>query len=161
MSEASSVQPTLDRQGVHDVMHRYALAIDTKDWSLLTSVFADEVTADFRSFGAKEVWTGPAPGWVDQVSATISGMDATQHLMANHLYTIEGERARGTTYSQALHQCRNEWGGDLYTIGGHYDVEMKWSAGAGWRITFYRLNCTWHTGDRHVLKAAARRVRAR
>ncbi|MDA3040490.1 MAG: nuclear transport factor 2 family protein [Actinomycetota bacterium] len=140
---------------VHNVMHRYALAIDTKDWDALGDVFADEVVADFRSFGAKEVYRGAGSGWVKQVSATISGMDATQHLMGNHLYRISDDRAVGTTYIQARHVCRNDWGGDVYTVGGHYDVQMA-RVGGEWRISEYVINCTWHEGDRHVLKAANR-----
>ena len=142
---------------MHDVMHQYALGIDTKDWALLRRVFCDEVTADFRSFGAKSVWSGAADDWVTQVRSTIAGMDATQHVMSNHLYTIDGPAARGTTYIQAVHLCRNEWGGDRYTIGGHYEGEMA-QRPAGWGICRYTLVCTWHEGDRHVLRAAARRV---
>ncbi|MFT7598764.1 MAG: hypothetical protein ACI8TP_001688 [Acidimicrobiales bacterium] len=144
---------------VHNVMHRYALAIDTKDWDALAGVFADEVVADFTSFGAGEVYRGGRSGWVAQVSATISGMDATQHLMGNHLYEIGDDRAAGTTYIQARHVCRNDWGGDVYTVGGHYDVQMV-QVGGDWKISEYAINCSWHEGDRHVLKAATRRSRS-
>ena len=147
------------RWEVHDVMHRYALAIDSKDWTMLRTVFATELTADFRTFGLKSIWSGPADGWVDQVRKTIDGMDATQHLMANHLYQLDGPHARGTSYIQARHVCRNDWGGDTYTVGGHYEVEMV-RTDERWVIASYALICTWHEGDRHVLKAAGRRSAA-
>ena len=86
-------------------------------------------------------------------------MDAVQHLMGNHLYTIEADQARGTTSIRALHACKNDWGGDTYTVGGHYTVEMV-RGPEGWRITHYALQVTWHDGDRHVLRAAARKARA-
>ena len=148
-----------DRQAVHDVMHRYALAIDTKDWVGLAAVLDDRIRADFRSFGVRQVFEGAGADWADQIRTSIAGMDATQHLMANHLYSIAGDRATGTSYIQALHLCRNDWGGDRYTIGGHYDVEMA-RRGDGWRIAFYRLNVAWHQGDRHVLRAAIRKTRS-
>lgn len=148
-------ESTSDVIEVHNVMHRYAMAIDTKNWEALAAVFADEVTADFRSFGARDVYTGDGAGWVAQVGGTISGMDATQHLMGNHLYELDGSEASGTTYIQARHVCRNDWGGDVYTVGGFYEVEMV-ESGDGWKIRKYTINCTWHEGDRHVLKAAAR-----
>ena len=72
---------------VHNVMHRYALAIDTKDWNALGDVFADEVVADFRSFGAKEVYRGAGSGWVKQVSETISGMDARSRFSFTFTFT--------------------------------------------------------------------------
>ncbi len=147
-----------DRLAVHDVMHRYALAIDTKDWDLLKTVFAASITADFRSFGNKTVFEGPASDWIEIVRSTIQGMDATQHVMSNHLYDVDGPRAHGTSYIQAIHVCKNDWGGDTYTIGGHYTVSMHRGA-EGWRIATYRLNITWHDGDRHVLRAATRRAK--
>lgn len=148
-----------ERFAVHDVMHRYALAIDTQDWALLETVFADRVTADFRSFGSKQVFEGPAAAWIENVRATIQGMDATQHMMGNHLYTIDADRAHGTTYIRALHVCKNDWGGDTYTVGGHYSVEMVRSS-AGWKVENYTLHVTWCDGDRHVLRAATRKARA-
>ena len=149
--------PSDPRTAVHDVMHRYALAVDTKHWHQLVSVFTPTITADFRSFGAREVWDGPASGWVHQVKTTIAGMDATQHTMSNHLYDIKGDLATGTSYIQARHVCNNEWGGNTYIIGGHYEVSMSRVEGA-WLISAYTLVCTWHEGNRQVLKAATRRA---
>jgi hypothetical protein len=148
-----------DRLAVHDVMHRYALAIDTKHWALLESVFANRMTADFRSFGSKDVFEGTATGWIENIRSTLQGMDATQHMMGNHLYAIHGDHAQGTTSIRALHVCKNDWGGDTYTVGGHYSVEMV-RGPEGWRIETYTLHVTWHDGDRHVLRAAARKARA-
>ncbi|MEM7250949.1 MAG: nuclear transport factor 2 family protein [Pseudomonadota bacterium] len=148
-----------ERFAVHDVMHRYALAIDTKDWSLLESVFAPTIEADFRTFGAKDVFRGDAAAWVNTVRSTIDGMDATQHAMSNHLYNISRDIADGTTYIRALHVCRSGRGGERYTIGGHYEVSMEKSAEA-WRITRYRLVVTHDEGDRHVLREAQRRHHA-
>ena len=148
---------TAERLAVHDVMHRYALAIDTKNWTLLETVFTARVTADFRSFGNREVFEGPAAEWVNTIRATIQGMDATQHTMTNHLYDISGDHAQGTTYICALHACKNAWGDDTYTVGGHYAVEMVRGAD-GWRIKAYALHVTWHSGNRHVLRAATRKA---
>jgi hypothetical protein len=148
---------TATRLAVHDVMHQYALAIDTKNWALFESVFCDEVSVDFSSFVAKGVWTGPRLDWVAQVRSTIQGMDATQHVMTNHLYEIVDDAAHGTTYIQARHVCRNDWGGDTYTIGGHYEVDMR-LIDSVWKISRYTLQCTWHEGNRQVLKAASRRT---
>ena len=148
----------MDMNSVQQVMHRYALAIDTKDWGALTDLFTENMSADFRTFGAKSVYEGSREGWVEQVRSTIAGMDATQHVMTNHLYEVDGAKATGTTYIQARHVCRNHWGGDVYTIGGHYAVDMVLS-GDQWRIGAYTLHCTWYEGDRHVLKAAVRKAK--
>ena len=146
-----------DRIAIHDVMHRYALAIDTKNWDLLLGVFANNITADFRSFGAPEVHQGTADAWIESVRGTIDGMDATQHLMANHLYDVVDDLAVGTSYIRAIHICRNDFGGDTYTIGGHYEVKMR-RMHERWCIVDYKLLVTHHEGDRHVLRTARRRL---
>ena len=149
----------LARQAVNDVMNRYAIAIDNKDWDGLEAIFTDSITADFTSFGTPNVWHGPAAGWVAQVRATIDGMDATQHAMSNHLYKVRGSSAIGTSYIQARHVCNAARGDNTYTIGGHYEVTMT-SLGGHWRIQQYALVCTWHEGNRSVLGDATKRASA-
>ncbi len=148
-----------DRLAIAEVMYRYALAIDTKDWPALEMVFADRIRADFREFGVREEYQGSSAGWIANIRAGIAGMDATQHMMGNHLYDISGEQATGTTYLRAIHICKNDWGGDSYTIGGHYEVALARGDG-GWRINSYKLRVTWSHGNRHVLRAAMRRARS-
>src|SRR3546814_15444785 len=87
--ERDAARLVLDRMETADVAHRYATAIDTKDWALLGAVFADEVEADFRSFGSREVYRGGAPGWVDAIREPIAGMDATPCLLANHGHAFD------------------------------------------------------------------------
>jgi hypothetical protein len=147
-----------DRAAIADIMYTYAKAIDSKDFALLQDVFAADLRADFRSFGVKDIYDGPVAGWIGSIRAGIAGMDATQHMLSNHLYEITeaGDRATGTTYLRAIHVCHNDWGDDHYTIGGHYDVDLA-RGPAGWRITSYKLTVTWNQGNRQVLRAAVRR----
>ena len=147
-----------DRVAIADVMYTYALAVDTKDWHALETVFAEQIRADFRTFGVKDIYDGSAAGWIANIRASIAGMDATQHMMSNHLYEVSGDQAKGTTYLRAIHICRNDWGEDFYTVGGHYEVELS-RLNLGWRITSYGLRVTWSQGNRHVLRAAMRRAK--
>jgi hypothetical protein len=157
--ERNAAQRVLDRMETADVAHRYATAIDRKDWALLRTVFDDEVEADFRSFGAREVYRGPADGWVAAVRDTVAGLDATQHLMANHVQAFAGpDRCALTCYLRAEHVLLNDRGDDLYTIGGYYDWTLV-RAADGWRAVAYALTVTWARGNRGVLALARRRVK--
>lgn len=145
----------LDRVELEEVMNRYAAAIDLRDWASLRTVFVDgEIEADFTSMGVKEPFRGPAERWIEAVRQTISGFDATQHLLANHSARVEGDRAVDTRYMQARHQL----GGAHYTIGGHYTGHLVRTA-AGWRIERYTLTVTFADGDRTLMGAAYRRHR--
>ena len=157
MTDDRTPQAIADQLAIREVLHRYASALDTKDWSDLAHVFTDEIRADFRTFGVRRAFKGRADDWIAMLQGSLGGMDATQHLMGNHRYQVQRNgRARGTTYLQATHICANALGGDLYTVGGRYDVALRKIEGA-WRIASYTLIVTWRSGDRHVLRAAARR----
>ena len=77
----------IDRMELNEVMNRYAASIDLRDWPRLRTVFVDsEIEADFTSMGVKQVFRGPADGWVELVRQTIVGFDATQHFFANFFF---------------------------------------------------------------------------
>jgi hypothetical protein len=146
----------LDRAEISGVMHRYCTAVDTRDWALLASCFTPELEADFRSFGGREVVRG-RDAWVEAVRATVGGLDATQHLTANHVHEIDGDTAHFTAYLQAVHVLANDQGDPEYTVGGYYDCDMV-RGPDGWRIARYSLNVTWHRGNRHILRLGTRRA---
>lgn len=153
-----AAQVVLDRMETADVAHRYATAVDSRDWPLLRTVFADRMTADFRSFGAREVYRGSGDGWVEAVRQTVEGMDATQHMMSNHVHRFEGTaHCTLTSYMRAEHFLRNDRGGDRYTIGGLYVWELA-RAPEGWKVEAYSLKVAWARGNRHLLAMARRAV---
>lgn len=143
-----------DRIAISDVLHRYAAAIDGKDWELMRSCFTDDLEADFRSFGGLEVVRG-ADAWVETIRSTIQGMDATQHLTGNHSHRIDGDQAQLTAYIQAVHILANDRGDSEYTIGGSYDCDLVRTA-EGWKIRRYVLTVLWHRGNRNILRLATR-----
>lgn len=151
------LQTLLDRARISDVVHRYATAIDLRDWALLETCFTAEMEADFRTFGVREVFQGPAQEWVRRVRSTIDGCDATQHLSANHVHSIEGDRATCVAYLRAEHFLINDRDDDSYTVGGYYTNELV-REGEDWKIRKYTLTVTWSRGNRHILAIATRRA---
>lgn len=150
-----SLQHLIDRAEISDVLHRYAKAIDTKDWALLATCFTEDLEADFRSFAGKEVVSGRGR-WVEAIRSTIQGMDATQHLTGNHSHQVRGDEASLTAYIQAVHWLRNDRGDTEYTVGGYYDCELVRSP-EGWRIRKYRLTVIWARGNRDILRLAQKK----
>ena len=146
-----------DRSAISDVMHRYATAIDMRDFGLLEQVFDDPLEADFSSFGGAS-YSGPRAEWIETVRSTVSGLTSTQHLTGNHVHRIDGDRAHLTAYLQAMHHLSGARGDPDYLIGGYYDVDLVRRA-EGWRVSRYRLTTTWQRGDRDVLRQAAKRLK--
>jgi 3-phenylpropionate/cinnamic acid dioxygenase small subunit len=143
-----------DRMAISDVLHRYATAIDTKNFDLLHQVFDAEVETDFSSFGGK-VRTCSRAEWVDTIRNTVGGLDVTQHLTGNHVHQIDGDRANLVAYLQAFHRFCGSRGEPDYFIGGYYDCDLV-RRPEGWRILRYALNTTWQRGNRDVMREAAR-----
>jgi hypothetical protein len=154
----AALQALLDREAVGNVLHRYAKAIDSKDWALLETVFTEDVEADFRSFGGREVQKG-RDTWVAAVKSTIAGLDATQHMTGNHVARVDGDRATLNAYIIAAHWLHDARGDGEYTVGGDYDIELRREAD-GWRICRYTLNVAWHRGNRDILRQATRKLQS-
>ncbi len=151
------LQQLADRAAISDLVNRYATAIDLRDWALLRTCFGDPLEADFTSFGTREVFRGSADDWVAAVRSTIEGLDATQHLTANHVHEISGDSAVCTAYIRARHVFDAADGENQYTIGGYYTWQLKRQDGE-WRADKYAITVTWKSGNRHILKQAARRI---
>lgn len=152
----TALKALLDREAVGNVINRYARAIDTRDWALLETVFTEDLEADFRSFGGREVQKG-RDNWIATVKSTIAGLDATQHMIGNHAAQVDGDSATLNAYLIAAHWLYDTRGDAEYTVGGNYDIELRREAD-GWRICKYTLNLAWHRGNRDILRQAARRV---
>jgi 3-phenylpropionate/cinnamic acid dioxygenase small subunit len=151
------LQALVDRAELSDLVYRYAQAIDRRDWALLRSCFAEAMEADFRSFGVREVFRGPAEDWVALVRSTIEGCDSTQHQSSNHRFELDRDRAQGSSYIRAEHVVINDRGDNHYTVAGYYSHEFLRTP-EGWRTAKYTLHVTSSFGNRHVLALATRRA---
>ena len=150
-----TVQTLLDRAAISDVFHRYALAVDTRDWALFRTCFTDDVEADFTSMWP-EVLVKGADEWVAQAARVVNGLDATQHIITNHTHDIRGNTARCTSYLHAQHVLRSDLGDDHNVLAGYYQYDMV-KTDEGWKIKKYSLTVTWATGNHGVFQLAAER----
>lgn len=135
-------------------VYEYAYGIDTRDWGLYRSIFADEITVDFSSYNGNPAATMTADAWVAGVKVLFTGLDATQHSMSNPLVDVDGDRARCRMYMQAEHFFLNVQGSQDFALGGYYDDRLV-RTGAGWKIAAVTLNVLWNRGNRHIMELAA------
>ncbi|MFN0146348.1 MAG: nuclear transport factor 2 family protein [Dehalococcoidia bacterium] len=159
MSIEDEVRLLADRAAISDVVHRYATGLDTRDWTLLRSIFTDEVDMDFTSVRMR-AGRMKADDWVESARVLFAGFDATQHLSANHVHDIRGDEAICTSYMRAEHFVANLEGENSYTMGGYYTNRLVRTAG-GWKLCAVTLTVNWNRGNRDVLRLAARRGRER
>ena len=149
------IQYLLDRTKIIETIYLYATGIDTKDWALYRTIFADNIKVDFSSsIGGASGWTHmSADEWTAQLVDVFAGMESSQHSMSNPRVEIDGDTARCVMYMQAEHYLKNDQGGDFQTLGGYYTNDLV-RVGDEWKVTAVKLTVLWERGNRHIIANA-------
>ncbi len=138
----AKLQLLLDRAEISDVQLRYATGLDSRDWPLFRSCFADEIETDFTSIFGGTPRKVSADKWTEAARRTLSGLAATQHMITNHVITVDGDNATCVAYVQARHYLPNDTGD------------------SGWKIRACKLSLSWQTGNWHIFTMANERMKA-
>ncbi|HEX4813057.1 MAG TPA: nuclear transport factor 2 family protein [Nonomuraea sp.] len=136
----------MDRFDVIDTCTRMAWHADQRDWDQLTTVFADKVQLDYTSLNGGEPVTLTPEQVIGAWKEGLGRFDATQHLITNHLVTIDGDTAVCTAVFQATHRKAATFGASLWTLGGNYRFDLA-RTDDGWRITGVVMTATWGDGN--------------
>lgn len=136
---------TRDRLDIMEVVGRYALAADTRDWSLLDRTFVRDATGDFsryRMTGRDKIR--------DMMRAHLDGCGTTQHLLGNYRIEVDGDSARCTSLIRAFHAGAGSRHGVTYELFGEYSDELVRTK-KGWRIRHRTMRIFHETGDDSIL----------
>ena len=134
-----------DREEIIQLINLYGLAMDTQRWDLFDRIFTADVDADY----------GPTSHWRDRESfkrdfGTFHELfDATQHVMTNHLVTVDGDAASSHTYG--MWRLIRHAAGDppVWDGTGYYD-DTWLRTHAGWRISRRKIGVVFWTGNPRV-----------
>ncbi len=140
---------TDDRAKIVETTTLMAVLADRRAWDELTAIFADEVRVDYTSLNGGEPSVVSAPELITVWSEALGRLAATQHLVINHLATIDGDSAVATASFQATHVAAPPASG-RWVLGGDYRWEMA-RFGGGWRISGVTMTLRWEAGDRSIL----------
>ena len=148
-----------DKLAVAETIYRFALGLDTRDWDLYRSIFAEEVSVDYSSYAGFSPAKVTGDNWVAGVRPSFNGLHATQHSMTNPLVQIEGERARCRMYLWAHHVFDESDPTSWFTLGGYYDDTLVRSmlGPVGWLIDGVKLTVNWRAGDESIMSAGRKR----
>lgn len=148
-TERLSVQDRLD---IADVLARYCLALDDRDWGMLVRVFTEDAVAEYARVGVSR--------GLDAITATVRSslepLDASQHCIGTSLVEAGAEGTVGRTYLVAQHIVHGMPGGDTFTVAGTYTDRFV-RAPDGWRIRHRQLSRVWTQGNPAVLSAPPER----
>ncbi len=140
----------IDERAIVEVTHRYCAALDGRDFAALERCFTEDAVAVFgRVRGRHEGIEA-----IQRVCrAALEPLDASQHLVANHLIELSGDTAHSSCYIRAQHTRREFPGGENYLIAGSYIDDWRRTP-EGWRIAERHLVESWGEGNPAVLGRA-------
>jgi hypothetical protein len=145
-----------DHRAITELVYTYALGIDTRNWKLYRSIFADELAIDFRSYSGQPPSHMRADQWVERVQGLFPSLAATQHIMTNPIVSGDSSAASCTMYLTAEHFLDAE--GPSFTLGGYYTDSFVRTE-AGWLMNGVTLTVLWRSGDEQIMAIAADRAR--
>ena len=138
-ARAEGLKPE-DRFAIADVMSSYALALDTKDYSLLRSLFIVDVevmmTFDSDTPDGGEIKLTGIEAWIEFVEKALDGTRASQHLLGNPAISFNGEKAIVRTDLQATEYYKDA-NKPKTTLWGVYETHMV--KDKQWKITKHTI----------------------
>jgi hypothetical protein len=133
----------VDRLLIDDLLTRYTVAIDTKDWKLLDRVFTPDAEIDYTRSGGVKGRYPEVRAWLERA---LSHFCMTQHLIANSVVRLDGDRATARTmFYNPMGAAKQEGGLHLFFIGGYYNDELARTRD-GWRIAQRVEEQSWMEG---------------
>jgi hypothetical protein len=121
----------VDRFDIDDLLTRYTVAIDTKDWDLLGTVYTPDAYIDYSASGGAKGRYPEVAAWLAKILALFP---MTQHFCTNRVITLEGDTATGRAYFYNPMGSPDGKGGlTLFYVGGYYNDRFVRTAD-GWRI---------------------------
>lgn len=134
-----------DREDIIQLINLYGFAMDTQRWDLFDRIFTDDVDADY---GPTSHWTS-REAFKNDFGSFHEVFDATQHVMTNHLVTVEGDRASAHTYGSWRLICHAAGDPPVWDGTGYYDDTLVRTA-EGWRIAKRVCRVVFWTGNGRV-----------
>lgn len=141
---ALSAQELSDRIEIDDLLIRYTVAIDTKDWSLLDTCFLPDADVDYTSSGGTAGKYPEVRAWLEKA---LSIFPTTIHAISNSSIELDGDKAKGRTLvNNPMVLPKGEGGAFIFTIYAYYNDELVRTE-AGWRIASRMEEQVLVTGD--------------
>jgi hypothetical protein len=146
-------------EAVRTVVARIANTVDTRRWTDLRALFADEVTTDYTSLFGGDVQHQSGDALIAMWRQMLSPLDATQHLTGAIDVQLRGSVAIAECNVRGYHISARAPGGSEWMVAGQWIIEMTKSSdtesGERWRVTRMTLRTFYQTGNRDLLAQAA------
>jgi len=148
----SDIQRLIDQSDIIRTLNRFVLSIDTRDYTAMRDCLTDKINFDYSAlFGT--IMPSSADKLVEDVRKNHAGFRAIQHLTANHVVTVDGDKATCTANFAAQHFLPNDCGGNLWAVGGRYDYQLMRTQ-KSWQIYGCTIHVSWTDSNLQLFNLA-------
>ena len=132
MAAASlSLQEISDRMQIDDLLTRYTVAIDTKDYKLLDTCFTPDADVDYTTSGGIKGKYPEVRAWLEKALAPFT---MTQHLITNTTIELSGDTATASTIVfNPMGTPKKDGSLHIFYVGAYYNDKLVRTRD-GWRI---------------------------
>ena len=133
-----AVQALAARAAIGNVIVRYALAVDSRDFDALRDLFTPDARAKYGD------WFDDSG--VDKIIPFVSGVahfEVTQHFFGQSLIEVRGDEADARTYSNNHHFYTDDDGQRYAIVQGNLYTQRFVRRDGEWRIADLTLTVLW------------------
>ena len=131
MAREMSLREVSDRIAINDLLTRYTVAIDTKDYALLDTCFTPDAQVDYTTSGGTKGSYPEVRTWLEQV---LQVFPITMHFISNTSVELDGDRATARTYViNPMVFINPDESRHIFTVGAYYNDKLV-CTDEGWRI---------------------------
>ncbi len=127
---------------IRKTIARFANSFDLKDWALMESALADELTVDYsdlRGGPPKEI---TARGYAQARREALEALD-TQHIIGNLEITVDGDGASVRASSMIFRTLD----GLVFNTHARYHFHLFQDRARGWVVDRIKQTVLWNEGD--------------
>lgn len=136
----------MSRDLIIETVNRLFVAVDSREWNTVKSIFSETVILDYSSMSGGEPAELSADTIIQAWKALLPGFDQTHHQLGNYLININPTTAEVFCYGTATHYLSNESKNNLWTVVGTYDLILK-KAENDWKICQMKFNLRYIDGN--------------
>jgi hypothetical protein len=127
-----SLQQLSDRIEIDDLLTRYAVGVDRRDWDLWETCFTEDARIDYSAFGGIAGGVKEVRAWLEK---TLAMFPMSQHMVINREVAIDGDtaRCRSGFYNPMSWPTKQGDPPKLSIDGGYYCDELVRTP-SGWTI---------------------------
>jgi hypothetical protein len=150
---SEQVKLLTDRMEIDDLLTRYTVALDTRQWDLLATVFTPDATIDYTSSQGIKGQFPEVAAWLEKA---LTAFTVSQHLLGNRQIELDGDHGTGRTYFFNPNTLADKAGASTMLFVGGFYLDKFVRTAAGWRIEDRFEQTTWVNSEEPLDSIVAR-----